>query len=131
MAPENVELMQRLADLWNADDWDGVFAYYDDDVVFEDGLLPDGDTYRGIEAVRERFEELRVFGGAWRVETESIMDAGADVVWISRVRGQVDEDTPPFDVRAGVVFSFEGGRVSRLQWFPTPEAALEAAGLGA
>jgi ketosteroid isomerase-like protein len=117
--------------MWNADDWDGVFAHYDDDVVFEDGLLPDGDTYRGLDAVRERFSELRSTAGAWRVQTESIMDAGADVVWISRVRGRMSEATPPFDFLAGVVFSFEGGRVIRLRWFPTPEEALEAAGLGA
>ena len=49
VAPENVQLMERIVELWNAGDWDGVFAYYDDDVVFEDGLLPDGGTYRGIE----------------------------------------------------------------------------------
>jgi ketosteroid isomerase-like protein len=131
VAPEHVQLMERIIDLWNADDWEGVLAYYDDDVVFEDRLLPDGDTYRGIEAVRERFRELRSYVGAWRVQTESIMDAGAEVVWINRVRGRLDEDTPPFDFLAGMVFSFEGGRVVRLQVFPTPEAALEAAGLGA
>ena len=131
MAAENVQLMQQLADLWNADDWDGVFAYYDDDVVFEDRLLPDGDTYRGIDAVRERFRELREVAGAWKVETETIMDAGADVVWINRVRGRPREDIPPFEVRAGVVFSFDGARVVRVQWFASPEAALEAAGLSA
>jgi hypothetical protein len=127
MASEHVQLMERIVDLWNADDWDAVFAYYDDDVVFEDRLLPDGDTYRGIDAVRERFADLRSYAGAWRANTESIMDAGAEVVWISRVRGRVNE--APFDVLAGVVFSFEGGRVVRIQWFPSPEQALEAAGL--
>ena len=130
MASEHVELMERIVDLWNADDWEGVFAYYDDDVVFEDRLLPDGDTYRGLEAVRERFRELRDFGGAWRVDTESIMDAGADIVWINRARGRANEDSPPFDLMVGVVFSFEGNRVVRIQWYPTPEAAHEAAGLG-
>ena len=27
------------------------------------------------------------------------------------------------------IFSFEGNKVSRIRWFATPEAALEAAGL--
>jgi ketosteroid isomerase-like protein len=129
MAPENVELMERIVQLWNAGDWDGVFAYYDDEVVFEDGLLPDGGTYTGIDAVRARVDELLDVAGTWRARTESVFDAGADVVWITRVTGRRDEDTPAFDGIVGVVFSFEGGRVVRLRWFPTPEQALEAAGL--
>ena len=130
MAPENVQLMERIVALWNAGDWDGVFAYYDDDVVFEDSLLPDGDVYHGIEAVRGRIDELREVAGTWRAQTESLIDAGADVVWISRVSGRRDEATPAFDGMVGAVFSFEGGRVVRLRWFPTPEGALDAAGLG-
>jgi len=131
MAPEHVELMERVVELWNAGDWEGVFAFYDDDVVLEDNLLPDGDTYRGVEAVRERMYELRSLAGGWQVETESIMDVGAEVVWLSRVTGRLDEDTPPFDFRSGVVVSFEGGAITKFRWFATPEQALEAAGLGA
>lgn len=68
--------------------------------------------------------------GRWKSETETIMDAGADVVWIVRSTGRLNEDVPPFEVRAGAIVSFEGNRVVRVRWFATPEAALEAAGLG-
>ena len=118
-------------ELWNAGDWESVFAYYDDDVVFEDMLLPDGDTYRGLEAVRNRVAELRDVAGEWRVHTETLIDAGADVVWINRVTGKRDDDTPPYAGVVGVVFSFEGGRVVRLRWYSTPEKAMEAVGLSA
>lgn len=131
MASEHVELVEQITRLWNAGDWDSVFDAWDDDVVFEDNLLPDGDTYRGKDAVRRRFEELESMAGRWKVESESIMDAGAEVVWISRVSGRLNEDVPPFDFKAGVVFSFEGQRIVHARWFPTPEQALEAAGLSA
>jgi ketosteroid isomerase-like protein len=130
MASEHVALMERLSEMWNAGDWDGFFAHLDDRVVFEDNLLPDGGTYTGIESVRRRFAELESVAGRWKSETETIMDAGADVVWIVRTHGRLDEDTPPFEVRAGAVISFEGNRIVRIRWFPTPEATLEAAGLG-
>jgi ketosteroid isomerase-like protein len=129
VSAENVELVRRMIDLWNEGDWDAVIANYDDAVVLEDELLPDGGVYEGVQAVRARFEDVRSLAGKWKVETQTILDAGADVVWVSRAWGQLNEDIPPFDFLAGTVFSFEGGRVVRIRWFATPEKALEAAGL--
>jgi ketosteroid isomerase-like protein len=106
--------------MWNAGDWEGMFAHYDDQVVFEDRLLPDGGTYRGIDSVKARFAEIESIAGRWTSETETIMDAGANVVWIVRSSGQLDEDTPPFVVRAGAVISFKGDRIVRVRWFATP-----------
>jgi ketosteroid isomerase-like protein len=124
-------LLERLIEMWNAGDWEGVFAHYDDDVVFEDHLLPDGATYEGIESVKRRYEELESMAGRWKVESETILDAGSDVVWINYVRGRLNDDVPPFEARTGAVFSFEGNRVVRQRWYATPEQALESAGLSA
>jgi len=129
MAPEHVDLMERIATAWNEGDWDRVRDGWHDDVVFEDNLLPDGGVYRGKEAAWRRMEEVRALVGDWKIATESIMDAGAEVVWITRITSRKDEDTPPADFLSGTAFSFEGNRAIRIRWFPTPEAALEAVGL--
>jgi hypothetical protein len=129
MAPEHVELVERVAVSWNEGDWDAVFAHWHDDVVFEDSLLPDGGTYTGKAAVADRMDEVRSLVGDWKIATESILDAGADVVWISHVTSQKDADAPPVDFIAGAVFSFDGNLVKQIRWFPSPEAALAAAGL--
>jgi ketosteroid isomerase-like protein len=129
MAESNVELHERLSEAWNAGDWDAVFTMYADDVVFEDNLLPDGGTYEGKEAVVGHFKELQDIGGKWRFETETILEAGDDVVWIGRTFGRLNENLPPYEVRTGAIFTYVDGRMTRVRWFATAEDTLAAAGL--
>jgi ketosteroid isomerase-like protein len=125
----NIERHERVSALWNAGEWDSVFALYSDDVVFEDHLLPDGGVYEGKEAVVEHFKELEGIGGKWRFETERMLEAGDDVVWIGRTFGRLNENIPPYEIRTGAIFTYIDGRITGVRWYGTAEDALEAAGL--
>jgi hypothetical protein len=129
MPAEHVKAVEDAVPAWNDGDWDAVRESWHEDVVLEDHLLPDGGVYEGKDAVWARMSEIRALVGDWQIETQSIMDAGADVVWLTHITSRKDADAPPVDFLAGAIFSFEGNMVCRIRWFATPEAALEAAGL--
>ena len=66
MSAENLARVREALTAYNRDGMDGLFDYYDDDVIFAiDPGFPDAGTYRGKEAVRaysdqwaETFEEF-------------------------------------------------------------------------
>jgi ketosteroid isomerase-like protein len=129
VSEQNLELVRKGAEAWNHGDWDELFALYHPDAVLDDEMLPDGASFKGRAAIRERFDELRSYGGNWDQELETVLDAGDEVVSITRVRGRLAEDTPPFEGRVGAVLTVRDDLITRIRLFPTPESALAAAGL--
>ena len=63
-------------------------------------------------------------------ETEAIIDADNDrVVAITRNHGTGKGSGASVELRTAQVFTFEAGRIARIDVFLKPEAALKAAGL--
>ena len=94
------------------------------------GGVQEGQVYRGLAEVIREYDE--VDGEAWeerRIEPESFLDAGDQVVVLlheyRRGRGsgvEVESET-------AAVFEVRGGRVVRMQGFLDRAAARAAAGL--
>jgi ketosteroid isomerase-like protein len=64
------------------------------------------------------------------LEAEEIIDADNDrVVVIVHASGTGKASRALVDARYGAVYTLEGGRIVRLDFFPRPDQALEAVGL--
>ena len=136
MSEENVEVVRRAFEVIREGLERGDFvAGFDAELLDEDlewiafpgvGL----GTYRGREGF---IEFMRIWTGEfenWSVELDQVIDAGDDrVVVIYRQTAIGKESGVPVELHQGAINELQGGRVIRIQPYPTPAEALEAAGL--
>jgi ketosteroid isomerase-like protein len=129
MSQENLEVVRRLFETWNAGDMDAFRALYDPDVVVRTVAdWPEPGPYVGREAYMRFSEQLR---DTWNVETlvpiGDFIDAGDRVavryIWRGAGHG------PDLNMELTLVFTMRKGRVFYQEFFWDHEEALEAAGL--
>lgn len=102
--------------------------FWHPDIVYHEAPdFPGGGTYRGIEAVRRRFEEyLEVLGSA-RAEGGRVEIRGDRAAWTVRFHGHTAAGLP-HDHTWGYLGRFEDGLVIECRAFYEPDAAFEALG---
>ena len=85
-------------------------------------------TYVGRDGFIEFFQ---IWTGAFddfTIEAERIIDAGNNrVVLISFQSAAGKGSGAPVELRSGIVYTLEDGRVTEIEMYATPEQALEAA----
>jgi ketosteroid isomerase-like protein len=129
MSQENVEIARRI---WEEglllDDQSGAL---DADFEVHDHDLPDA----GVGFGRPGFERwTQAWADAWQswdLENEDYLDAGEQVVVLTRVRGRGQGSGVEVEQRGGFVISLRAGKVIRLDYFGSRAEALEAVGLSA
>jgi ketosteroid isomerase-like protein len=127
MSQENVEIVQRIFDRWQAGDL--ALDAFDAEVEWDASHMPDGETYRGREGV-SRY--LRRFVGTWdnyELILERLIDAGDDVVAFTVERGRGRGSGIPIVDEGTMLFSLGKGTVVRWKGFHERDGALEAVGL--
>jgi ketosteroid isomerase-like protein len=107
-------------------------SYYADDVVLvvEEGFLNTG-TFEGKGAVGEWFGDwFRAFGPDYRFDIIESRDMGGGLVFLFATYGATGRASGAEvrDARA-YLYRVRGGKITRVQLFLTPEAAVEAAAL--
>jgi ketosteroid isomerase-like protein len=134
MSEENVEIVRRVYDAVDRRDTEAVLALYDPDVEWDYsgggwGKVLGSQVYHGHEGLRAWFREWH---DAWEVFQNvdvELIDAGEDVVSIVTSRGRGKTSGADVEWRHGIVWSIRDGKVVHVVGFPTPQQALEAAGL--
>jgi ketosteroid isomerase-like protein len=130
MSEENVEIVRRLFEPWERGDWGGGRELFDDscEVVFSTAWFPDAGAYGvGREALRawiaftDAFEEFSV-------EVDQIVEAGEQVIALTRIRGRGRASGADVDAEVGTVFTLRDGKIVRYELTDRRDA-LEAAGL--
>jgi len=130
MSQENVEIVRRVYDALNRDDWDAAFrdAHPDFDVTFKQG--PRAGTHRGREELRAVADDVRAGFESWIFEPLEFFESGDQVVAIVnnrlRPKGGTSGD---FEYRNGAIWTILDGAILSMVGFPNPEETLEAAGL--
>lgn len=136
MSQENIQIVRTLAEGFQRGDHERAFDFYDPAIEWDASRfrerVPDlAGVYRGHDGVRTFW---RRWLSAWRdlqFEVQDVRDAGDEVVLLIRNQRQwgrqsgIAVEIPPY----GYVFTFRDGKVVRVAWFPSVEAALAAAGL--
>ncbi len=130
MTQNNVEQTRTIYADFARGDIDAVLAAYHDDVEWGGAgdLVDIGGSHRGTQAVLanvlsqipERYDEFRI-------DTDQFLDVGDRVVvlgqWHIRAKGAESSFHGPH----AAVYSFEGGRVTSVQFFADTAAWLRAA----
>jgi ketosteroid isomerase-like protein len=135
MSQENVEMVRRADEARNRGDIDAAFRDFHLDVEFDlsesraaAGGVVEG-VIRGRDTLRERLRELLDLWEKVTWQVEEVREVGPDqVISVAhfRVRGR---DGLEFDDRGATLWTFSGGQVVRVKFFPSKEQALEAVGL--
>jgi ketosteroid isomerase-like protein len=128
MSQENVEVVRQLFSYWARGDWRSGGELLDPnwELVFSAGWFVDPGRYHAQDASRA----LKQFLGSWedfRTEGEEIIDAGAQVVALHRIRARGRASGAEVDDRVGSVFTVRDGKLVRMVAC-TRQEALEAAG---
>ena len=134
MSQENVEIVQRLAVAWNADDLDAFLAELDAGVewhpAIQPGLEGKATTYRGHDGARKAWREYR--GEAWERLTsrpQEFRDLGESVLMLGQMDFTARTTGIEFSREIAELFEFRGGKIVRARDFLTHAEALEVAGL--
>ena len=129
MSEENVEIVRRHMEAYLSGDNETALGAYDAAVEFDATVRPEGQVYRGREGVAEA---MRVWTGTWedwRVEVEEFIDAGDQVLMISRETGRGKGSGIEINQRVFGLFTLRDGKIVRWKGFLDRDEALEAAGL--
>jgi uncharacterized protein len=129
VSQENVEIIRRLFEVWNAADLDAFRDLYDPEVIVrtvED--WPEPGPYVGRDAAMRFHEQLR---DTWDANTlvpiSDFIDAGDRVavryIWSGAGHG------PDLNMEGTLVFTIRKGKIALQEFFWNHAEALEAAGL--
>ena len=130
MSQENVELVQRIMEVWDRADYAAQNALAEGRVApdFElDPLYLDG-AFKGDE-VEQLGADMAAVWEDYRATTEEIVDLGDDVLMARHITARGAIGGVPVDFRIFVLVHFEGETAVWAKSFRTRQEALEAAGL--
>ena len=132
MSRENVEIVRRAYEAWNAKDFDAAAEVLSPDIEWRmPGNLPDparwtsrGEVREGLRAFMESWDELRA-------DVEDLLDAGDQVVALVRFRGRSVVTGLALEGVStdAAVWTLRDGKVVAVEMYGGTEEALEAAGL--
>ena len=132
MSQENVEIVSRVFDTIGESGWAAAIAsphiHEDAELTFKSG--PRAGTHKGREQVQAVVADLQGGFESWIAEPVELIESGDQVVAIVnnrlRPRGGTSGE---FEYRNGFVYSFRDGMIVSVVGYPSPDEALEAAGL--
>ena len=132
MSRQNVEVVRRAFEAWNAGDLEGVIAL----ITPETEFIPlrsqlDGDPYQGADGMRRFARDAQDEWEHLRIDPGEFHDLGDRVLMLGHfdARGRGSGMDVRFPV--GWVARLRDGKITRLQTYSDPKEALEAVGLGA
>jgi hypothetical protein len=129
MSEENVEVVRRAFEAWNAGDMDAVRVAFDPDAIMRVAKgWPEPGPFVGRDAVLRQLKQQRETWDSDSFElTSDLIDAGEQVVvrWVWHGAGS----GPESNIEATAVYTVRKGRVFYVEHFWDHAEALEAAGL--
>ena len=125
MATANLKLVQRLYDAFATGDMETMLGSASPDIVLEqDSALPWGGRYVGADGIAEFF--LNLIGTSdTGVTTEAMFEAGDRVIQCGRSRGTVHSNGATYDIPECHVWTIEGDKVTRVEFFIDTPTMLE------
>ena len=129
MSKENLEIVQRGFEAFNAQGVEGVIPFIDPD--FEATTPPDlasePDTYRGPDGIRRWFDSFFEVMDEIRWDAREFHEAGDRVVVEFTLRARGKTTGLSFGQEAVMVWTLRDGKAVRVDLYPTLDEALAAA----
>jgi len=132
MSQENVDVVRRVVEAFNRQDWAAWDSLYHPDAEwFDPPEVPGSGVHRGRRSIRQYFDELlEIAADGFNIEVDALEDVGRDRVLIRARTVLVARGSGvPVDANVFQLVDLEDGRVRRVRNFRSSQDALEAAGL--
>ena len=133
MSQENVEVVRRVTDVMDAEDFGAAFpvfleAAHPDVEWREDPAWPGSATYRGVEQVREVILD-RMDTLDFDQRTEDLIDVDDKVVALVRWRGRGRASGAQGELSLAIVWTVREQAITRIEFFLDRAQALAAVGV--
>ncbi len=133
MSQENVEIVRRMAEVWNERRWEGVIddgLLHPDIEYHDDPAWPEARSAYGADALVDRFDEvLELIGRGAHVEVQRTVADGDQVGIVFGLSGEGAASHIPYEYRWGYLCRVEGGQIRYIQAYLNADEAIEAVGL--
>jgi ketosteroid isomerase-like protein len=130
MSQENVEVVRRGIEAFNADDWDLALSFYDTEAEWHPYMAAlESRIYKGRTSIRRMWEEMRAQFPDFAVEAEELQDFGDCVVVGLVARGTGRASGIESLTKFTQVWTVSKGKIVRVEGFQQRSEALAAAGL--
>lgn len=130
MASRTLDIIRASYDLiWRQSRLDPLRALPPDFEWVVPGYL-DGEVKRGPEEVTAFFEEWISAFDDLKIDYDFLEAPDGRVVALVTMSGVGRESSAPVQMRMAQVWTFEGTRARRMEFYDDPDEALAAAGLG-
>ncbi len=130
MSQENVEIVRRNNDAYNARDLDAYLGTVAESVTFQSRFSAmDRVVYRGHDDLRRYFAELDEVWSRYEMRLQRVVPAGDRVAALFHLEAVGRESHLALEERPGVVFNLEAGMIVQIEANATHAQALEAVGL--
>ena len=130
MAEDDVELTRLAFQALAEGGVEAMLPYVDEgfEMYTPPNLAAEPDTYRGHDGVRRWFDTFYEAMDEVRIEPQEIMPAGDRVAMRFRMVARGRTTGLEMVQEAAAISTVAGGKVTRLEFFPTLDEAREAAG---
>jgi ketosteroid isomerase-like protein len=132
VSQEHVEIVRRVAEAWQRDDFEGFLCLLDPEIEWLTGTERGmGSTaYHGHEGVRELWNHWRTeFDDIW-VETGQVRDLGGErVLRLAHIRFRGPASGIVVESQLALVQTLRDGKIVRSMDYLSHEEALKAVGL--
>jgi ketosteroid isomerase-like protein len=130
MSQENVELVGRTMDAYNARDLSAYLDTLSESVRFQSRFTAmDRVVYRGHDGLRRYFAELDEVWSRYEMRVRRLVAAGHQVAALCHLYAVGRESGLLIEEDSAVVFTLATGRIVRIDAYPTHAEALDAVGL--
>ena len=128
MSESNVEVVQRLFDLFAEDGVEPALEMMHPDVVIEipPNMSAEPDTYRGHDGIRRYFAGFEGMLDEVRYELEEIIPVGEAVIAYARMSGRGASSGLDVGLDSYVVHELADGKIVRITPYPDLESARAA-----
>jgi ketosteroid isomerase-like protein len=135
MSEENVEALKHATAAFNGRDVDAALEFLDTGVELHLSLISamtgKSSVYRGHEGARQFIRDLDDAFVEFQVEISEVRDLGDRTLSFGHLHGRGKASGADVESPVGYLHEFKNGKVTRIDDFLEPAAALEAAGLSA
>jgi ketosteroid isomerase-like protein len=129
MSQENVEIVRRGFDAWEAGDLPALIALLDDDMVTRRHPPAPPGTWHGPEGAIEAAADWVEMFDQFTMKAEDYIDGGEHVVVRVAQEGRGTDSGVPVTATFWFVYGVRNGKLVTLDMHASRQEALEAAGL--